>query len=187
MPKLVIDKEKPIPLTVNAEPKNTFTASETTMPGTLNYNRLNNKPSIAGVTLEGNKTLNELGVYAVVEEDLAKAKATGLFDGPQGPKGDRGETGPAGPQGEQGPKGEQGPRGAQGEKGPKGNDGAQGPKGDTGATGATGKQGPVGPAGKSAYQYATEAGYTGTEAEFTNKMANSITLADLPIYDGTVI
>ena len=65
-------------------------------------------------------------------------------------------------------------------KGPKGDTGAtgpQGPKGDTGATGATGAQGPQGPAGaagadgKSAYAYAVEGGYTGTETEFAAKLA----------------
>ena len=56
-------------------------------------------------------------------------------------------------------------KGDKGDKGNKGADGAagpQGPKGDTGSTGA---------AGKSAYQYAVEGGYTGTEAEFTAKLA----------------
>lgn len=50
----------------------------------------------------------------------------------------------------------------------------KGPKGDTGATGATGPQGPAGATGadgKSAYAYAVEGGYTGTEAEFAAKLA----------------
>lgn len=74
----------------------------------------------------------------------------GKFNGVQGPKGD---TGPVGPVGPQGPQGEQGPTGATG---------PQGPKGDTGETGAD---------GKSAYQYAQEGGYTGTETEFAEKLA----------------
>lgn len=49
--------------------------------------------------------------------------------GPQGPKGDKGDTGP------------QGPTGAKGATGP------QGPKGDTGPQGPKGDQGPVGPQG----------------------------------------
>ena len=62
-------------------------------------------------------------------------------------------------------------------KGPKGDTGAAGatgPKGETGATGAQGPQGPAGDAGadgKSAYQYAVEGGYTGTETEFAAKLA----------------
>lgn len=89
-------------------------------------------------------------------------------------KGDKGDTGAAGPQGIQGiqgPQGERGPAGAdgaagpQGPKGDKGDTGAQGPKGDTGSAGAAGKD------GKSAYQYAVEGGYTGTETEFAAKLA----------------
>lgn len=62
-------------------------------------------------------------------------------------------------------------------KGPKGDTGATGatgPKGETGATGAQGPQGPAGDAGtdgKSAYAYAVEGGYTGTETEFAAKLA----------------
>lgn len=89
----------------------------------------------------------------------------------KGPQGDTGAQGPQGPQGEIGP---QGPAGA---------DGAQGPKGDKGDKGDTGAQGPQGPAGadgqpgtdgKSAYQYAVDGGYTGTEAEFAAKMAEEM-------------
>ena len=50
----------------------------------------------------------------------------------------------------------------------------KGPKGDTGAKGETGSKGDKGDKGadgKSAYQYAVEGGYTGTEAEFAAKLA----------------
>ena len=75
-------------------------------------------------------------------------------------------------------------------KGPKGDTGATGPKGDTGAagaqgpkgdTGATGPAGPTGADGKSAYQYAQDGGYTGTETEFAAKLASGaliVTLTD---------
>lgn len=116
-------------------------------------------------------------------------------EGPQGPKGDTGATGEAGPAGPQGPQGEtgpQGPKGDTGEQGPKGDTGdagPQGPAGPKGEQGIQGEQGPQGPAGpqgeqgskgdpgapgadgKSAYQYAQEGGYTGTEAEFAAKLA----------------
>ena len=49
--------------------------------------------------------------------------------------------------------------------GSKGSTGATGARGATGATGATGAD------GKSAYQYAQESGYTGTETEFAEKLA----------------
>ena len=59
-------------------------------------------------------------LQAATNEVLAQAKASGEFDGPQGPEGP------------QGAKGETGPQGVQGEPGP------VGPKGDTGATGDPG-------------------------------------------------
>lgn len=122
----------------------------------------------------------------------------------KGEKGDTGETGPKGPQGEQGLKGD---TGATGPQGLKGDTGPQGPKGDTGATGATGPQGPKGdkgdtgpqgPAGadgatgapgadgKSAYQYAVESGYTGTEAEFAKKLASEALIVTITDNNGTL-
>lgn len=50
--------------------------------------------------------------------------------------------------------------GKDGAPGAAGQDGAQGPPG------ADGAQGPPGPTGKTAYQYAVDGGYTGTEADF---------------------
>ena len=64
-----------------------------------------------------------------------------------------------------GSKGSKGDTGAQGEQGIQGIQGEKGDKGDTGATGAAGA------AGKSAYQYAQDGGYTGTETEFAAKLA----------------
>lgn len=90
-------------------------------------------------------------------------------DGAEGPRGPAGPTGPEGPAGEQGPPGpkgdpgETGPRGPAGEQGPAGPVGAAGPQGPAGADGAPGAQGAD---GKSAYQYAVDGGYTGTEAQF---------------------
>ena len=101
-------------------------------------------------------------VGAAVNEALAAAKASGEFDGADGLTptiGDNGnwylgETDTGKPS-----------RGDKGEKGDKGD------KGDTGETGATGATGAAGAAGKSAYAYAQDGGYTGTEAEFAAKMA----------------
>ena len=118
--------------------------------------------------------------------------------GLQGPKGDTGETGAQGEPGKDGTpgkdgvsathswngttltitsasgtssanlKGEKGDKGDQGIQGVQGEPGAKGDKGDKGDTGATG------PAGKTAYQYAQDGGYTGTEAEFAAKLASEI-------------
>ena len=49
--------------------------------------------------------------------------------------------------------------------------GAQGPKGDKGDRGETG---PSGDDGKSAYQYAQDGGYTGTEEDFAELMASGV-------------
>ena len=137
-------------------------------------------------------------VNLIAEADLKGAKGDKGDTGAQGPKGDTGLTGPEGPQGPKGEKGDTGPQGLQGiqgvqgpqgERGPAGADGAIGPqgpqgaKGDPGEKGDTGPQGPQGPKGdtgsagadgKSAYAYAVEGGYTGTEAEFTAKLAAEI-------------
>ncbi|QSQ28111.1 hypothetical protein JY651_14465 [Pyxidicoccus parkwayensis] len=76
--------------------------------------------------------------------------------GPQGLKGDPGNTGPVGPAGPAGPqglKGDTGATGPAGPTGPAGAQGAQGPKGDPGTAGTqglkgdTGATGPAGPAG----------------------------------------
>ena len=130
--------------------------------------------------------------------------------GPEGPKGIQGDIGPMGPEGPMGPRGYQGdigpagPQGIQGEPGPKGDKGdtgAQGPKGDTGATGATGPQGPkgdkgdtgaagqtgaAGADGKSAYQYAVDGGYTGTETEFAKKLASETLFVTITDNNGTL-
>ena len=122
--------------------------------------------------------------------------------GPAGPAGEKGEKGAPGPTGPEGPAGERGPAGAKGDtgetgpRGPAGADGVQGPEGPAGPKGDkgdTGAQGPVGPAGangaqgapgadgKTAYQYAVEGGYTGTEAQF------QALLNDIPNTQGAAV
>lgn len=56
-----------------------------------------------------------------------------------------------------------------------------GPVGNTGATGPAGPAGSDGRDGKSAYQYAVEGGYTGTEEAFAAKIA-----AEIPTVDDTL-
>ena len=90
----------------------------------------------------------------------------------------KGDTGPQGIQGVQGPQGERGPAGADGAAGPQGLKGDTGDTGPQGPTGATGAQGPAGADGKSAYAYAVEGGYTGTEEEFTAKLVEEIPTVD---------
>jgi len=89
----------------------------------------------------------------------------------RGPVGPTGATGSIGPTGPVGPTGATGSIGPTGPVGPTGATGSIGPTGPVGPTGATGSIGPTGATGKSAYQYAQDGGYTGTEEEFTQKLA----------------
>lgn len=64
-----------------------------------------------------------------------------------------------------------------GDKGDKGDPGVPGPKGDPGQAGAPGDKGDPGSDGKdgkSAYQYAKEVGFAGTEEEFASKLAEDV-------------
>jgi hypothetical protein len=67
--------------------------------------------------------------------------------GPQGPKGEKGDTGPQGLKGDTGPQGVPGP---QGPVGPQGMPGPQGPQGSPGPQGPQGIQGPKGDPGPGA-------------------------------------
>ena len=82
-----------------------------------------------------------------------------------------------GPPGPQGPAGRDGMDGKDGAPGAAGQDGAQGPPG------ADGAQGPPGPTGKTAYQYAVDGGYTGTEEDFQALMGTG---PWLPLGGGTM-
>ena len=85
--------------------------------GSNDYNHLNNKPQINGITLQGNLSNSDLGIkqtytandIAFVDGETFQQK----FDSGEliGPKGDTGEQGPAGPKGD---TGEQGPAGTNG-------------------------------------------------------------------------
>lgn len=83
-----------------------------------------------------------------------------------------GAAGPQGIQGERGPAGEQGPKGDTGIQGPIGLTGPEGPQGIQGETGPAGKDGTNGTNGKSAYQYAQDGNFQGTEADFAALLAN---------------
>ena len=95
-------------------------------------------------------------VGTAVNEALAQAKASGEFDGADGLTPTIGENG----------------NWYLGEtdtgKPSRGDKGDKGDKGDTGETGATGA---TGADGKSAYEYAKDGGYTGTEEQFAAKLA----------------
>lgn len=105
----------------------------------------------------------------------------GRVVGPQGPKGEKGDTGPQGPQGIKGdtgptgatgPKGDTGPIGLTGPKGDQGIQGIQGPKGDKGDTGLTGLTGPQGPKGDTGPQ--GPSGQNATTTAVASSTANGL-------------
>lgn len=116
----------------------------------------------AGWVFKATNTATKDDVGTAVNEALTAAKASGEFDGADGITPTIGNNGNwfLGDTDTGKPS-----RGEKGDKGDTGAQGIQGEKGDTGATGATGAD------GKSAYSYAQEGGYTGTEAEFAAKLA----------------
>jgi hypothetical protein len=85
--------------------------------------------------------------------------------------------------------GNKGSQGIQGEKGADGKDGINGTNGKDGANGVDGKDGTDGKDGKTAYEYAKDGGYTGTEAEFSAKLAKESTTEKwvFELTDGTII
>lgn len=143
-------------------------------PVSVPVDSVNGKTGAVQLTAEDVGALGQGDLQTGVDAALAQAKASGEFDGatgatgPQGPKGDKGDTGPQGPQGQQGPQGE---KGDPGDTGPQGDTGPVGPAGPQGPAGADGADGAPGADGKSAYQYAQDGGFTGTEAEFAAKLA----------------
>lgn len=117
--------------------------------GTSDYQFLSNKPSVNGNVLVGNKSLEDLGITAAIQDEVESY----VEEHKQDLKGDKGDQGIKGEQGPVGPKGEDGytPRkgidyfdGADGAKGEKGDPGE---KGEPGIAGEKGEQGPVGPKG----------------------------------------
>lgn len=110
-----------------------------------------------------------------------------------GKDGANGRDGADGQPGRDGTDGAPGRDGVDGQPGKDGMDGITPTIGDNGnwflgatdtgkpSRGATGAQGPAGADGKSAYQYAQDGGYTGTEVEFAAKLAQ-----DIPAVDSTL-
>ena len=99
-------------------------------------------------------TINQREMQAAIDKALAKAKESGEFDGPKGDPGEKGE------------------KGEKGERGDPGENGAPGIQGIPGVPGEPGPAGEPGSDGKSAYAYAQEGGYTGTEEEFAEILAS---------------
>ena len=128
-------------------------ASKLNRSGGGAVNSVNGQTGTVVLTAEDVGALSNETLKPAVDLALAQAKASGEFDGADGLTptiGDNGnwylgETDTGKP--------------------------SRGEKGDPGETGATGATGAAGADGKSAYAYAQDGGYTGTEAEFAAKLA----------------
>lgn len=113
--------------------------------GTSDYNRLENKPKINGVTLVGNKTLEQLGVQP--QGDYLTKNDLPALKGDKGDKGEKGDDGKDGTNGTDGKSAYQiwldnGNTGTESDylaslKGEKGEEGIQGVAGQDGADGYT--------------------------------------------------
>lgn len=144
-------------------------------------------------SIDNGSTWNNLIAEADLKGDKGDTGATGPqgIQGIQGPQGEQGPAGATGATGAQGPKGDTGPAGPQGVKGDKGDKGDTGPQGLQGPSGvsptisleetasgvliditdAAGTSTAYVLHGQSAYDAAKAGGYTGTEAEFKEKLA----------------
>lgn len=133
------------------------------------------------------------GGHRLIIVDAAGRKTVDVLNGTEGPQGIQGEPGPTGAQGPKGDTGNQGPIGLTGPQGPKGDTGEQGPKGDTGPIGPEGPRGETGEQGlpgkdgtngingKSAYEYAQDGGYSGTETNFIALLANTVSTQSISL------
>ena len=154
-----------------------------------------------GVRLEGTEEYTYVDLQGIQGETgpqgpEGKSGIQGI-QGDQGVPGDKGEKGDKGDTGDPGPglefvwrgtelgvrvpgteeytyvdlKGPKGETGSIGETGPQGEQGPKGDKGETGNTGETGPKGEKGETGKSAYDGASENGYSGTEDAFYQELS----------------
>lgn len=82
--------------------------------GVAGVSSVNGQTGAVTITAEGLGALTEDDLQEATNAVLAQAKASGEFDGAQGPKGDTGAQGPQGETGPQGPAGPQGPTGPAG-------------------------------------------------------------------------
>lgn len=117
--------------------------------------------------LDRNIGTENVGKVLVVSDtgELIPGDAAEASKGEKGDKGDKGDPGPKGDPGATGPEGPQGEKGETGATGPQGPQGIQGEAGPAGKDGAN---------GKSAYDYAKETGYTGSETDFAARMNTKV-------------
>ena len=152
--------------------------------------------------IQGNQgDRGEVGPYfipSVSTEGILSWTNTGGLDNPdsiniQGPQGEPGPKGEAGSQGERGPIGATGPYftpsvDSSGNLSWSNNGGLENPQtvNISGPQGIEGPQGPTGANGKSAYQYAQDGGFSGSESDFASDLSNIQNGPFLPITGGTL-
>lgn len=129
---------------------------------------VNGKTGTVELTAKDVGAISQGDLQEATNNALAQAKASGLFDGAPGSDGKDGITPTIGANGNWYIGDTDTGKPSRGDKGD---------TGDTGPAGSTGPAGAAGKDGKSAYQYAQEGGYTGTEAEFATKLAEEIPTA----------
>ncbi|MBO5701538.1 MAG: hypothetical protein J6S71_03795 [Clostridia bacterium] len=132
------------------------------------------------------------GISEAIENALGEAKASGMFDGKDGIDGKDGYTPQKGIDYFDGKDGTNGKDGYTPVKGVDYFDGRNGINGKDGYTpvkgvdyfdgkdGVDGKDGKDGATGKTAYAYAQDGGYSGTEAEFSEKLAKEPLIGTMP-------
>lgn len=137
-------------------------------------------------------------IPSVDTEGILSWANTGGLDNPdsiniQGPQGEPGPKGETGSQGEMGPIGATGPYfipsvDSAGNLSWSNNGGLENPQivNISGPQGIEGPQGPTGANGKSAYQYAQDGGFSGSESDFASDLANIQNGPFLPITGGTL-
>lgn len=152
--------------------------------------------------IQGNQgDRGEVGPYfipSVSTEGILSWTNTGGLDNPdsiniQGPQGEPGPKGEAGSQGERGPIGATGPYftpsvDSSGNLSWSNNGGLKNPQtvNISGPQGPVGPQGSTGADGKSAYEYAQDGGFSGSESDFASDLANIQNGPFLPITGGTL-
>ena len=137
-------------------------------------------------------------IPSVSTEGILSWANTGGLDNPdsiniQGPQGEPGPKGETGSQGKMGPIGATGPYfipsvDSAGNLSWSNNGGLENPQivNISGPQGIEGPQGPTGANGKSAYQYAQDGGFSGSESDFASDLANIQNGPFLPITGGTL-
>nr|DAF59697.1 MAG TPA: hypothetical protein [Siphoviridae sp. ct0Wl9] len=169
-------------------------------PNTVNIRGPQGIQGVQGV--QGNQgDRGPVGPYfipSVSTEGILSWANTGGLDNPdsiniQGPQGEPGPKGETGSQGKMGPIGATGPYfipsvDSAGNLSWSNNGGLENPQivNISGPQGIEGPQGPTGANGKSAYQYAQDGGFSGSESDFASDLANIQNGPFLPITGGTL-